>query len=454
MRQALRAPGRQGLILLSLVLVCGGASLNSGGYSPVALSCELIAILLLALACSAEDRPLGRWSWFAGVGALSVCDLLYTLGWSLLEAVFAGLALASVVLVARAQPARLRLAVAVALAAAAATGTVILGFHSGVGDHIDVLQQLQKSANALLHGRNPYGPLTPVRISFNPQTRWLNLVFEHFSYLPVSALVAVPGALLGDARYSTVAVALVIGAATLALWRSADHRLRPRAEHALLLAVLFPLLPGMIVFAWVDLEIVAGIAIWLALRERSRVLAVLALSLGMCVKPTACILLLPLALRSRRHAAEVVVALAGAAALALAFALPTGIGTFVYAVLGVQFKYSTRPNSLALATPLYFDGLHPFPYVIAAAALLLAAVHVVRHRPHSLGEALTGAALIGLVSCVFNAFAYFNYYVPVASLIVLALMAPRRGVEPGTDAASPPSREPAASAASPGAPVR
>jgi hypothetical protein len=55
---------------------------------------------------------------------------------------------------------------------------------------------------------------------------------------------------------------------------------------------------------------------------------------------------------------------------------------------------------------------------------------------------------------VFNAFAYFNYYVPVASLIVLALMAPRRGVEPGTDAASPPSREPAASAASPGAPVR
>ena len=93
-RQALWAPGRQGLLLLSLVLICGGASLNSGGYSPVALGCELIAILLLALACSAEDRPLGRWSWFAGVGALSVCDLLYTLGWSPLEAVFAGLALA------------------------------------------------------------------------------------------------------------------------------------------------------------------------------------------------------------------------------------------------------------------------------------------------------------------------------------------------------------------------
>jgi hypothetical protein len=65
-------------------------------------------------------------------------------------------------------------------------------------------------------------------------------------------------------------VALVIGASMLALWRSADRRLRPSAELTLLLAVLFPMLPVTILCAWVDLEITAGIAVWLALRERSR----------------------------------------------------------------------------------------------------------------------------------------------------------------------------------------
>jgi hypothetical protein len=415
-----------------LVLVCAGASLNFGDYSPVGLGCELLAVALLAVACTVEDRPISRWSWLAGLCALSVCDLVYTLGWSPLEAAFAGLALAAVVIIARAQPSRLRLVVALAAACVAAVGTVIVGFHAGVG-RIDVLQGLERSANALVHGRNPYGPLTPFYISFDPQTGAYNAVLERFPYLPVAAFVAAPGELLGDPRFSTVAVAMAIGAAMMALWRCADHRMRPRTEYALLLAVLFPLLPGMILFAWVDLEIAAGIAVWLALRERSRLAAVLALGLGMCVKPTACFVVFPLALRSRRHAAEVVAGLATAAALTVPFAIITGIPTFTYAVLGVQLDQSTRPDSLALSAVLYADGLHKLPLIIPVVALLVAAVHVIRHRPRTLGAALTGAAFIGLVNCVFNTFAYFNYYALVAALLVVALVAPLRRNDAGAE---------------------
>jgi hypothetical protein len=440
-RQALASPGRQGLLLASLVLVCAGASLNFGGYSPAALGCELFAIALLAAACTVEDRPISRWSWLAGLCALSVCDLRYTLGWSLLEAAFAALALASAVLVARAHPSRIRLVVALTAASAAVAGTVIVGFHAGVG-RIDVFDELVRSANALIHGHNPYGPLTPIYIQFDPQTGALNAVLEHFPYLPVAALVAVPGALLGDPRLSTAAVAVIIGVAMLVLWRRADDRLRPRAEHALLLAVLFPLLPGMILFAWVDLEIAAGLAVWLALRERSRLAAVLALGLGMCVKPTAFLVVFPLALRSCRHAAEVVAGVAIAVALIVPFALITGIPGFAYAVLGVQLEQSIRPDSLALSSLLYADGLHKLPLIIPVVTLLLAAVHVIRHRPRTLGAALTGAAFIGLVNCVFNTFAYFNYYALVAAVILLALLAPGRSDPVATDAATPRTSQP------------
>ncbi len=425
MRKALPSPGRQGLLLASLVLVCGGASLNFGDYSLVGLGCELLAVGLLAAACAAEDRPISRWSWLAGLCALSVIDLMYTLHWSLLAAAFSGLALASVVLIARAEPGRPRLAVALAGTLVAVVGTVIVGFHAGVG-RIDVLQGLERSANALLHGRNPYGPLTPFYVNFDPRTGAYNAVLERFPYLPVAAFVAAPGKLLGDPRFSTVAVAAAIGAALWALWRRADQLLRPRAEHALLLAVLFPLLPGMILFAWVDLEIAAGIAVWLALRERSRLAGVLALGCGMCVKPTAIIAVFPLILRSPRHAAEVMAGVVIAAALTVPFAIITGIPRFTYAVLGVQLAQSTRPDSLALAAVLYTDGLHKLPLVIPVAALLVAAVHVIRHRPRTLGAALAGAALMALVNCVFNTFAYFNYYTLAAALILLALLAPDR----------------------------
>ncbi len=432
MRKAPASPGRQGLLLASLVLVCAGASLNFGDYSLVGLGCELLAVALLAGACAAENRPISRWSWLAALCALSVCDLMYTLKWSLLEAAFAGLALASVVLIARAQPCRLRLVVALSGALVAVVGTVAVGFHAGVG-RIDVLQGLEQSANALLHGRNPYGPLTPFYVNFDPHTGAYNAVLERFPYLPVAALIAAAGELLGDPRFSTVGVAAAIGAAMWVLWRRADHRLRPRAEYALLLTLLFPLLPGMILFAWVDLEIAAGIAVWLALRERSRLTAVLALGLGMCVKPTAIIAIFPFVLRSRRHAAEVVAGLATAAVLAVPFAIITGVPTFTYAVLGVQLVQSTRPDSLALSAVLYTDGLHKLPLIIPVAALLVTAVHVIRHRPRTLGAALTGAALMALVSCVFNTFAYFNYYALVAALILLALLAPGRSDTLATD---------------------
>jgi hypothetical protein len=434
-RKALSTPGRQGLLLACLVLVCAGASINFGDYTPVALGCELLAIALLALACTAEDRPISRWSWLVGLYALSVCDLMYTLGWSPLEAAFAALALASAVLVTRAHPSRIRRVVAITAASAAVAGTVIVGFRAGIG-RLDVFNELVRSASALIHGHNPYGPLTPLYIAFDPRTGAINGIPEHFSYLPVAALIAVPGELIGDPRFSTVAVAALIGAAMLALWRRADGDLRPRAEHALLLALLFPMLPGMIVFAFVDLEIAAGIAVWLALRERSRVAAVLALGLGMCIKPTSWLLLLPLAMRSRRHAVEMAAGLATALIVALPFAIITGFSTLVYAVLGVELKESYRPVSLAISAPLYQVGLSSLPLIIPLAALLLALIHLLRHRPHSRSAALTGAAFIGLVSCVFNAFAYFNYYTLVTALILLALLAPGRPGLVATDAAA------------------
>jgi hypothetical protein len=132
-RQALRVPGRQSFLLASLVFVCLGVALNGGYYSPAALICELLAIPLLAVAYTAEDRPVSRWWWLAVIAVLAVCDLMYTFNWSPLEAVFLLPALASVALVARAKPNRRRLRVALAAACVAVAGTVIVGFHAGVG---------------------------------------------------------------------------------------------------------------------------------------------------------------------------------------------------------------------------------------------------------------------------------------------------------------------------------
>ncbi len=280
---------------------------------------------------------------------------------------------------------------------------------------IDVFTAVTGATGALLHGANPYSPIFSFRI---PQYPWY--MAGHLPYGPAVPLLAALGWLVGDVRVMfVVALTLTFGGLWL-LARQGSHRLD--AHRVVALAIASPFNVGMVIRSWVEVYIVAGVVLWLALRAAHRRLAIVCLAVAMLIDPVTALLFLPAFIWSRRARFEVVVAALVSAILILPFALVTGVGQLAYDVIGFQLAIGPWPTSLTVTAFVWQTWHVAVPFWLAVVAVLIGVGLVCwRGRPARLGDVAVQASLIFLCAFVFGKFANFNQYYVGAAMLVTGL---------------------------------
>jgi hypothetical protein len=295
---------------------------------------------------------------------------------------------------------------------------------------VDVFAALQGAAESLLHLHNPYGPVYRYFVESNQ-----GYVYGHFAYGPSVPILAALGRLVGDVRVMSVVCVAAIVAGLWHLARQGDQR--SQAHRVAALALASPLMVGMIHESWVDVYMMAGIVGWLALRREHRGWSMVLLAIGMMVKFTSLVLLVPAFLWSRRGRREIAVAVAGSVVVLVPFALITGVGTFVYSLVGYQLDLPFRSDSLNLAALLFrlthvrLPTAFPFLPLVVAAALI-----AWRGRPRTEGDLALQAAILNVVAFILAKQAFFNYYF-ASEIMLLAAMAGAGLALPDGDVALP-----------------
>jgi hypothetical protein len=280
---------------------------------------------------------------------------------------------------------------------------------------IDVFSAVMGAAGALLHGANPYGPIFSFRL---PQYPWY--MAGHFPYGPAVPILAAPGRLVGDVRVMSVVALGVTFAGLWLLARQGSHRLD--AHRVVALAIASPFNVGMVNRSWVEVYIVAGVVLWLALRATHRRIATICLAVAVLVDPVTALVMLPAFIWSRRARAETVVATIVATLFILPFALVTGVGQLIYNVVGIQLAIGPWYGSLTVTAFLWQTWHVALPSLLPVVAVLIAIALVGwRGRPARLGDVAVQAALVFLSAFLFGKFANFNQYYVGAAMLVTGL---------------------------------
>jgi hypothetical protein len=401
--------------LFSLLLLSAAVLLDAGYFSILALACVLLSLAFCFNGFSTTPRgpALPRWAGIVLIVCLGASTALYDR--KLDHPVFLVTAALLVVAVLLFSLVRARVAQAAAFALAALAGAVGIAATITWGTAgIDVFQFQQSASSALLHGHNPYTPLvvSPAVVAPGVST----LLHLHFPYGPILPVLEAPFRLLGDVRVLHILAALITAAAVLTLARRAGT-----IDRAACVVMAFPLSVGMVMSSWVDIITMAFLAVWLVnFRSHPRV-ATVALALALGAKPTTLIALVPIFFWSVRARRQTVIAAVAAALFVVPFAFATGLSQFYYNVLGVQLDVFPRFNALTIDTFLKTFSLPILPFAGSAIVVAAATILVLRRRPSTYGDLLTGTAILATVSFLVAKWAYFNYYYIPAVLLVLAI---------------------------------
>jgi hypothetical protein len=345
--------------------------------------------------------------------ALGATTVLYnkTLEHPVFVATFAALAVAILLYsLVRARAAKI---LAFALAGCSAMAGILANLSWG-SVSIDVFQFQQQASAALLHGQNPYSPLVSSPNIIAPGIlKWIPL---HFPYGPILPVLEAPFRIIGDVRILHLIAAMVMSAAVLLLARRAGT-----LDRTACVVMAFPLTVGMVLFSWVDIITMAGLSIWIVFFRTHPRIATFALVLALGAKPTTLIAIVPIFFWSIRARRQVIIAAVIAALFVLPFAAITGFSQFYYNVLGVQLAVFPRFDSLTVNSYLHAFSLPVLPFAGSAAVIAAATILVLRRRPNTYGDLLTGTAILATVSFLVAKWAYFNYYYIPAVLLMLAI---------------------------------
>jgi hypothetical protein len=401
--------------LLSLVLLSFAVLDHFGNLSSVALACVLLSVALCVHSFSPRPfgPPLPRVVGIGLVLALAAVTILYD--HKLPRPVFVGTfaLLAAAILLHSLVNAMAAKVLAFAMAGASLAIGIVANMTWGFAN-IDVFQFQQASSQALLHGQNPYSPIVPSPEIVAPGVpAWLQL---HFPYGPILPVLEAPFRLLGDIRVLHVVAAVITAVAVLVLARRAGT-----LDRSACVVMAFPLTAGMVLFSWVDVITMAGLAVWIVTFRTHPSIATVALVMTLAAKPTTMIALVPIFFWSIRARRQVVIAGIVAALFVLPFAAITGFSQFYYNVVGVQLAVLPRLDALTVNSYLNAFNLPILPFAVSAVIVIAATLLVLRRRPNSYGELLSGTAVIATVSFLVAKWAYFNYYYISAVLIMLAI---------------------------------
>jgi glycosyl transferase family 87 len=294
--------------------------------------------------------------------------------------------------------------------------------------NIDVYDAVSGAANDVMHGRNPY--LATVSFYYEPTPLHGAQTPAHFPYGPDVAVLAVPGQALGDVRVMSV---LAIAATLAGLWWLARQGLHRGSAHRIVaLGLASPLCVGMVLFAWVDVYMMAFLVGWLALRRSHRRWSIVLLAAAMLVKPLALVVLVPWLVWSNRARLEILIAAVGALIFALPFALGVGLQAFAYDIVGVQLDLPPRFGALTLvafAWKLTHRTLPSLVSILGVAALVAAIAW--RGRPSDEADLSVQATVLSIASFLLAKWALFNYYFISEVMILVAMAAAGVRLAPG-----------------------
>jgi hypothetical protein len=403
--------------LLSIAFLSLGLLSNFGSLSVTALACVIVSLGLCIQSLSPKPwgPPLPRRAAVALLVVLAASSLHYfdKFGGPLVVFVATFALLVAAIIIHTVVATRAATVVAFVLATISTVTAILANITWGFLDQ-DVFHFQQDAAQALLHGQNPYSPLVASPNIVPPGVpAWLQL---HLPYGPILPVLEAPFRILGDVRILHVVAALVTSLAVLALARRAGTLDRTAG-----LVMAFPLTIGMVIFSWIDVITMAGLAVWLvSFRSHPRI-ATCALVVALGAKPTTLIALVPIFFWSIRARRQVIIATVVTALFVLPFALITGVSQFYYNVLGVQLDVLPRLDSLTLNSFLNSIHLPILPFAISACVIAVATILVLRRRPASYGDLLTGTAILATVSFLVAKWAFFNYYYIPAVLLLLAI---------------------------------
>ena len=381
------------LSCLGLAALGVGLMQAFGNLTDAALLLVGVALVLALLALKAGLRTPSRAWWVVTTVILGLTNLLYPhLGGPFAYHVDAQVAL-TLGLTAMAgtacvlRPGRAALA-AVGAAALCLLWLMAITWNWG-SDPIDVFNSVTGATAALLHGANPYSPIFSFRV---PQYPWY--IPGHFVYGPIVPVLTALGWLVGDVRVMSVVA----------------------------LAIASPFNVGMVNRSWVEIYIVAGVVMWLALRATHRSTAIVCLWVAMLVDPVNALVLLPAFIWSKRARLEMVVAAIGAALFVLPFALVTGVGQFIHDIVGFQLAMPPWHDSLTVTAFVWQTWHAALPSLLSVVVVLLAIPLLAwRGRPAHLGDVAVQAAVIFLSAFLVAKFAFFDEYYVVAAMLVTGL---------------------------------
>ena len=415
------------LLVLALAAVLRAVTVPSGGtlsrLSPRAVEHLLLAVLAIQLA-TLLTQPIivtpvaGRAGWWPP-------RALIALGCVLIAGIAAG-----------GPKWRHRCFVALLLAHGA-IGVWVLRHATG---RDDVLLFQRSSAAALLHGQNPYAIrfpniFAPFEGFYGKGVVVHDVLQFGFPYPPLSLLLAVPGAWLGDVRYAHVSAMTLAGAA---IGYTQPGR---RAFLAAALFLFSPRFGHLLCFAWTEPFVVLTLATSVLCVRRAPRLLPVALGLFLAVKQYQ-VLAIPalwLVIESRPQRSRLgsfLRLLAKSGAVALAVTLPLAIWNlreFVRSVILLQLKQPFRPDALSFMAAWTRAGGRPssaLAFVLAALAMLVA----LRTLPRTGAGFAAAIALVYLVFFSFNKQAFCNYYFLVIGACSCAVASAAIPSRPAPDA--------------------
>lgn len=441
------------LLVLAALLVSSAIILRLGPSDGLALAMVVVAAGLTAWATvRPPSRAVGLravvWIVFVVQAVVWVWQLWSQLGRVAGEPLrFAAAAAAGLVaLVAgadllRRRPGMGRGGLAVFLAAMGVVGGIAtIGFPT----NIDVLVFHEFGTDRLLSGENPYAPGYPNPYSaaateafYGPGLASEDELHFGYPYPPLTLLLSVPGALLGDVRIAHLAAVL---AAAWLMARIHGGRWRGRVG-----AVLFLLSPPVffvtaLSFTEPFLILLLAALLWSHVRGTRWVTDVL---FGLFVVSKQYVVLLAplyLLLLPRPWTWRVVAPpLARAAAVALVVTLPLALwdlGEFWWSVVELQFHQPFRSDAMSLLAASVNASDWPPPWTYAVLPLLAgvgALAAVLRWGPRTASGVAAGAAVVMFAFLLLSKQAFTNYYFLVVGLLTLAVAAWAPGDEDRRD---------------------
>ena len=359
----------------------------------------------------------------AGTLALALADLASPLWFSVI-AVYTILGLAAARPLGR-RLTRMTWAFPLFLIAHTAATVVFLRWSPAV---IDVQVFLHDGATAVLHGHNPYTMtfpnIYPSQLSdlfYGPGVVMNGRITYGLPYLPVSLLVAIPGQLMGDVRYSQL-IAMLVTAVVLRQLAS-DQVGRAAAVLGVASVSAIPLLFG----AWTEPTLVALLACLVLALERRRY-SFVAVFLGLfLVSKQYVVIAIPVLwlIRGWLTRRVILMSLGVASAMTLPFFLADP-AAFWKAIVEFQLVQPFRADSLSLLVSSVNTFGWPPPWTYGVLPLVgggLTAIALALRAPRTPAAFAAAIGLTLLVTILLSKQAFMNYYFLVSGAFLIAAVA-------------------------------